>query len=462
MPREFVGIILPNMVSTVVTFFAMQAYQRVPAILNFTSGIKNVLLACQVAKIRVVYTSRRFVDTAKLGELIEAVKGAGITVVFLEDLRERISWYDKLEGSVMASFPSAFYRRINRKKERVASANPAVVLFTSGSEGTPKGVVLSHQNLQANRFQISACVDFSTQDKVFNALPLFHSFGLTGGMLLPVLSGVRVFLYPSPLHYRVVPQLVYNLNATFLFGTDTFLSGYAKCAHPYDFYSLRYVFSGAEKLRPETLSVWAYKFGVRVFDGYGATETSPVIAMNTPMQNRPGTVGRILPGIKYELKSVPGIDVGGVLTVQGPNVMKGYLLNSQPGTIVPPQDGWYETGDIVSIDTEGFVTIQGRVKRFAKIAGEMVSLGMVEQYISDLWPGMQHAVVAIPDARKGEQLVLVTTCKHANREDLIKHVRAAQIAEITIPKKIIVVAKMPVLGSGKTDYVQVKEIVGVE
>lgn len=458
-PREFVGIMLPNMVSTIVTFFAMQAYLRVPAILNFTSGVRNVLHACRIAKLNTIYTSRRFIDTAKLHHLVDEMVKAGLTIIYLEDIRNKVDWVTKLEGSVMASFPAIFYRRINRKKERTASQQPAVVLFTSGSEGTPKGVVLTHQNLQANRYQISSIVDFTTQDKVFNALPMFHTFGLSGGMLLPVLFGIRVFLYPSPLHYRVVPQLVYNLNATILFGTDTFLMAYANHAHPYDFYSLRYVFSGAEKLRPETVAIWSNKFGVRIFDGYGATETAPVIAINTPMQNRPGTVGRLLPGIHYELRPVAGIEEGGELWVSGPNVMKGYLMANEPGTIQPPQDGWYATGDIVSVNSEGFVTILGRVKRFAKVGGEMVSLTMVEQYISKLWPTHQHAVVAVPDARKGEQLVLVTTMASASREEIVKYARSEQVNEISIPRKIVPVSKLPLLGSGKVDYTEVNALV---
>jgi acyl-[acyl-carrier-protein]-phospholipid O-acyltransferase/long-chain-fatty-acid--[acyl-carrier-protein] ligase len=249
------------------------------------------------------------------------------------------------------------------------------------------------------------------------------------------------------------------MNATIMFGTDTFLTGYAKYAHPYDFYSIRYVFSGAEKLRPETLNAWAHKFGVRVFDGYGATEASPVIATNTPMQNKPGTVGRLLPGIKYKIKPVPGIDEGGVLVVSGPNIMKGYLLADSAGQLVAPEEGWYETGDVVTIDDSGYVTIKGRVKRFAKIGGEMVSLAMVENQINKLWPEFQHAVTNIPDPKKGKALVLLTTNPNATREDLVVFAKANQMGEITIPKKIMIVKEVPLLGSGKVDHPAVKVLV---
>jgi acyl-[acyl-carrier-protein]-phospholipid O-acyltransferase/long-chain-fatty-acid--[acyl-carrier-protein] ligase len=333
------------------------------------------------------------------------------------------------------------------------------VLYTSGSEGTPKGVVLSHQNLSANQYQISASVDFTATDIVFNALPIFHSFGLTGGMLLPILSGVKVFFYPSPLHYRIIPELTYDTNATILFGTDTFLSAYAKYAHTYDFYSIRYVFAGAEKLRDETRLTWLEKFGVRIFEGYGATETSPVIAMNSPMQHKVGTVGRIMPGIQYTIDPVPGIDQGGILSVKGPSVMKGYLLAKNPGVLVPPANGWYNTGDIVQIDDAGFVTIKGRVKRFAKIAGEMVSLTMVEQYIDKWMPTYQNCVIAIPDAKKGEALILVTTNPGATREDILTQGKASGMADISIPKKILIFKTLPILGSGKIDLVGLKNTV---
>jgi acyl-[acyl-carrier-protein]-phospholipid O-acyltransferase/long-chain-fatty-acid--[acyl-carrier-protein] ligase len=320
-------------------------------------------------------------------------------------------------------------------------------------------VVLSHENIQANRYQLSARIDFNPSDIVFNPLPVFHSFGLTGGLLLPLLSGIKTFLYPSPLHYRIVPGLAYDSNATILFGTDAFLAGYARCAHPYDFYSLRYVFAGAERVKEETRRVWSEKFGLRILEGYGATETSPVLAINTPMHYRAGTVGRLLPGIRHRLVPVAGIDRGGRLEVSGPNVMLGYLRAERPGEIDPPADGWYDTGDIVEVDEEGVVTIVGRAKRFAKIAGEMVSLAAVEGQVSALWPDHNHAVVSIADSRRGERLVLVTEFGDADRDTLLVHIQENGGSELMVPKTIMRVDRIPVMGSGKIDYVAVKELV---
>ena len=454
-PEERLGLMLPNTSTAVVAFFGLQAFGRAPAMLNFSTGPGPMLAACRVAEVRRVITSRRFVEMGGLEELITAL-GREVDVVYLEDVAAEIDWLDKLRGLASRRFAGRIHERAAGFR---GADEAAAVLFTSGSEGSPKGVVLSHANLEANRHQLSACIDFNPSDRVFNALPIFHSFGLTGGTLLPILSGVRTFMYPSPLHYRIVPEMVYDTNATIMFGTDTFLTGYARSAHPYDFYSLRYVFAGAEKVKDETRRVWAERFGVRIFEGYGATETAPALATNTPMHYRAGTVGRLLPGIEPRLIPVPGIDEGGRLEVKGPNVMLGYFKIDNPGVLQPPEGGWYDTGDIISIDADGFITIQGRAKRFAKIAGEMVSLTAVEGYAATAWPENAHAVVAIPDERKGEQLILVTDRQDATREALLAQIRASGGPELACPRDIVVVAEVPMLGSGKTDYPAVVKLV---
>ncbi len=445
-PREYVALLLPNAVATMIAFFGLHAFGRVPAMLNFAAGAESMALACTGAGVKLVVTSRRFVERAKLAAVIERLAQQA-TILYLEDIGAQIGLADKIVGMVAPRLAGRIHRR-----HAPLPDDPGVVLFTSGTEGAPKGVVLSHANIMANRLQLAARIDFNPSDTVFNALPVFHSFGLTGGALLPMLSGIRTFFYPSPLHYRIVPELVYGENATIMFGTDTFLSGYARNANPYDFYSVRYVFAGAEKVRPETRRTWMEKFGLRLLEGYGATETAPVLAVNTPMHNRAGTVGRLLPNIEYRLDPVPGIAAGGRLVVRGPNVMLGYLRAERPGVLEPPEGGWYDTGDIVEIDDAGFVTIVGRAKRFAKIGGEMVSLAAVESWAGETWPGSQNAVVALPDARKGEQLILISDHAGAARDALLAFAGTRGIPELMIPRTIVHMEKLPLLGTGKIDY----------
>ncbi|MBR3631682.1 MAG: acyl-[Elusimicrobiaceae bacterium] len=454
-PGEKAGFLLPNMTASVVAFFGMRAFNITPCMLNFSIGVKNMLACCKAAKITTIFTSKLFLRQGGLLETAEALKKAGIRLVYLEDLKKEITTWDKLVGLTASYFPRRYYKKV---RGNVGPKDPAVVLFTSGSEGTPKGVVLSHENIQANRLQLQSVLDFGLKDRVFNAMPIFHSFGLTVGTLLPLLCGVPVFFYPSPLHYRIVPELIYDRNATIIFGTDTFFNGYAKMAHPYDFYSVRLAVVGAEKLKEETIRRYYDQFGLRIMEGYGATETAPVMAVNTPMYFKRGSVGRLLPGIEYKLEQMPGVEDGGKLLVKGANIMAGYLRDSNPGVLEPPQDGWYDTGDIVRVDEDGFVFILGRAKRFAKIAGEMISLTAVETEINALWPNKMHAVVNIPDEKKGEQLVLFSTEPTAERGALLAAFKEKGLSELAVPKTIRVVEEIPLMGTGKVDYVKLKEM----
>ncbi len=448
-----IGILLPNSSTTAVTFFALQECGKTPAMINFSAGGHVMVLACNMAQVKTILTSRRFVKLGKLDAAIAELEAAGVKVAYLEDIGAKVGVFDKLAGLLASLFPQISYRRVRRA---TSPDSPAVILYTSGSEGTPKGVALSHANILANCSQLASRVDFGPQDKVLNVLPMFHAFGLTGGTLLPILNGIKTFYYPSPLHYRIVPELIYDTNSTIMFGTDTFLSAYARFANPYDMNSIRYIFAGAEKLKDETRRIYADKYGVRVLEGYGATETSPVIAINTPMHNRPGTVGRLLPGLQSRVDPVPGIAEGGQLLVKGPNVMLGYFKADRPGEIQPPPDGWYDTGDIVAIDEDGFITIKGRTKRFAKIGGEMVSLTAVEAAIAKLWPDAKHAAVNVPDAKKGEQIVLLTECQSATRDEVVRYFRGEKFNELWLPRRVMVVLALPLLGTGKADYQKAK------
>jgi len=445
-----VGLMLPNANATLVAFMGLQAFGLVPAMLNFSAGADGMLAACRAAKLRHIVSSRAFVEKGKLGAVVARMEQQ-VEFLWLEDIRAGIGLRDKLR----AQWDAAFARRL--PGARAAADAWAVVLFTSGSEGTPKGVVHSHRSLLANCAQLASVIDFTAADRVFNAMPVFHSFGLQGGTLLPLLHGVRTFHYPSPLHYRVVPALIYDTDATIAFGTDTFLNGWARHAHAYDFYAMRMIFGGAEKIREETRRLFADRFGVRLLEGYGATETAPALAINTPMNNRPGTVGRFLPGIRHRLERVPGVEGAGRLHVSGPNVMLGYLLPSAPGVLVP-SGGDYDTGDIVAVDAQGFVEIRGRAKRFAKIAGEMVSMTAAESLVATLWPEAQHAVVSLPDARKGEALLLVTTRPDAAVRDILAEARARGVPELMVPRAVLPVAAMPLLGTGKIDYPAVQRL----
>ncbi|MGU3536304.1 acyl-[ACP]--phospholipid O-acyltransferase [Methylobacterium sp. A54F] len=441
------GVMLPNANGAAVTFFALASAGRVPAMINFSAGPANILSACKAAEVDTILTSRAFIEKGRLGPLVEAIAGS-VKLVYLEDVRAQVTTGDKIRGFLGPLAPLVERR----------GADPAAILFTSGSEGTPKGVVLANRNMLANTAQAAARIDFGRSDKVFNVLPVFHAFGLTVGLVLPLVSGVPVYLYPSPLHYRIVPELIYGSNATILFGTDTFLTGYARAAHAYDLRSLRYILAGAEAVKESTRRTYAEKFGLRILEGYGVTECGPVLALNTPMFNRFGTVGRIMPGMEARLEPVPGIDEGGRLFVRGPNVMLGYLRAEKPGVLEPPAEGWHDTGDIVTIDPLGFITIRGRAKRFAKVAGEMVSLAGVEALAAELWPEHPSAVAAVPDARKGERLVLFTEAKGATRAAYQSFAKGRGATEIAIPAEVVVLDRIPMLGTGKVDQVGVTRL----
>jgi len=443
-----VGVMLPTSNGAAVTVLALMSGGRVPAMINFTSGAANILGACRAAQVDTILTAHAFVERARLEKLVAAIEKQ-VRIIYLEDIRKTVTFSDKLRGALRAKKPL-----VKRKPD-----DWGVILFTSGTEGVPKGVVISHRNVLANVAQVEARIDFGREDRLFMALPAFHSFGFMGGIVLPLISGVPTYLYPSPLHYRTVPELVYGICATYIFGTDTFLAGYARMANPYDFRSLRYIVSGGEPIKESTRRIYLEKFGMRILEGYGVTETSPVLALNTPMFNKFGTVGRVLPGMQARLDKVEGVEDGGRLWVRGPNVMLGYLRADKPGVLEPPPDGWYDTGDIVAIDEQGYIAIKGRAKRFAKIGGEMVSLAAVEMLAAELWPNYVSAVVAVPDERKGERLILVTDKHGATRADFQAYARSKHASELMSPAQIIILDKLPLLGSGKPDLQALQKLV---
>lgn len=448
-PKEAVGVLMPNVTNTLALILGMSAFNRIPAMLNYTAGTAGMQNACIAANIKTIITSRKFIEAASLEEVVS--KFTNLNVVYLEDLRAQFGVRDRawLMGYAL-HYPRAAMD--DAKPEDIA-----VILFTSGSEGKPKGVVHSHKSILANIAQVMAILDFNPTDKFMMVLPMFHAFGFTGS-LLPILGGIKIMVFPSPLQYKVIPEVIYDKGCTVLFATSTFLGNYAKFAHPYDFYKLRFVVAGAEKLNEEVRKTYHEKFGIRILEGYGTTECAPVLSANTPMANRHGSVGQLLPGIEHKIEPVPGIEDGGILHVKGENVMLGYYKFDTPAELEPPPDGWYNTGDVVEVDAEGYIFIKGRVKRFAKVAGEMVSLEVVEKIAHTAAPEHQHAATTQSDMQRGENIVLFTTDPALKREDLQIVAKNLGSPELAIARKIVQLEEIPLLGTGKTDYVTLKQM----
>ncbi len=445
-PKEKIGIMLPTGVGAVLAFFAIHAFGRVPAMLNFTAGARNLKAACAAGEVKVIATAHRFVELAKLEQLVEELSTVA-KIIYLEDVREKLSVVDKAAAIIGSLLPHWALKHWPHYDET------AVVLFTSGTEGDPKGVVLSHGNVLANIEQVRAHIDlYPKTDVLFNPLPTFHCFGLTVGALMPLLVGIKAVCHPSPLHVKEITKRVRRTKATILLATDTFISQYARASDDGDLSSLRLAVCGAERVRDETRALLRRRCNLEILEGYGVTEAAPVVAANQPGANKLGTVGKLMAGMEHRLEPVEGIPNAGRLFVRGPNVMKGYLKPDQPGVLLPLPDGWHDTGDVVAVDDEGFIAIRGRVKRFAKIGGEMVSLAVVENCASALWPDNMHAAVSLPDGRKGEQIVLLTDAKQANRAEIVVWAHNHGVAELSLPRRVVHVDQVPVLGTGKTDY----------
>ena len=446
--EKYVGILLPNSLAGLVSFLALHSVGKVPVMMNFSLGDKQFTSCIKTVGLKKMITARQFIEAGKLQRLEDCADSADCDKIYLEDLAKQITFADKLTG---------LWRYWRRRKSSAKATDTAAILYTSGSEGLPKAVLLSHRNLLANILQIHLAVPFNSSDVILNALPMFHSFGLTVGTLLPMLYGVKTYFYPSPLHYRIVPEIAYDIQATAILGTDTFLYGYGRRAHPYDFFSVRFAVVGGEKLKERTEQMWFKKFGVRIFEGYGTTETAPVLAVNTPMFYKENTVGRLLTRIEYRLEKVSGVDEGGRLSVKGDNVMQGYMRADKP-KVLDKADEWYDTGDIVSFDEEGYMTICGRAKRFAKIGGEMVSLTAVEQLLDQMYPDAKQGIIAVEDEKKGEKLVLITSNEEAAVAKIKSYFKEQGISELWIPREVFFTKKPPLLGSGKFDYVAAQKM----
>lgn len=439
-----VGVYLPSSVGTVVALFSLFKIGITPAILNFTMGEQTLLDCCETAELKTILSSKEFIEKANLHEVIEVFQKNGCKIIYLEDVKNKISSVDKVVGLKNHAWSQKSPHQENE-----------LILFTSGSESKPKGVILTHDNLLANMDQALAIIDITPKDKMLNPLPMFHSFGLTIGTFLPILRGISLVVHPSPIQYKIIPEIIYQEDITILLSTPTFLNGYAKNAHPFDFHTVRYAIAGAEGVKEDTKELFYQKFGMRIIEGYGATEASPLIAVNTPMFTKERSVGKIIPGMEYKIENVDGIEKGGSLLIKGPNVMKGYLIH---GKGFVPQEGWYNTGDIVQVDEHGYITITSRLKRFAKIGGEMVSLNLVEQVAMECFDDIGFAAVSISDRKKGERIILYTIKEDVHLRELKKYIKAQKYSSLLIPAEIVKIDEIPLLGSGKTDYVTIEKM----
>ena len=455
--KEAIGIMLPNSVAAICTFFGLNAYGQVPVMLNFSAGVQNIISGIKTTLVKKVVTSKMFVKKAGLEAVVQAIKDAGFTVIYLEEVAKKISLPAKLLAYMQYKVKYVPYK--------ATPDDRAVILFTSGSEGAPKAVVLTNRNVIANVWQIATFETLNRTDVVMNSMPIFHSFGLVLGTLYALYQGAKVFLYPSPLHFRVISDLLYEIGATVMIGTDTFFRSYAKIAHPLDFGSLRLCYAGAEGVKLDTRNLLNERLGARLMEAYGTTECSPAVAGNNMVFNKFGTIGKLCPGMECRLEKVDGIENGGELVVKGPNVMAGYILADEPGVLVEPHNGWYHTGDVVEIDEIGFIRIKDRIKRFAKIGGEMVSLKAVENMICKAYEGKDEfccGVVAIPHENKGEQIVVVTNESSLTTETLREFVKQNGYPELYMPRVILHRDKIPTSATGKVDNVTLKKEVMAE
>ncbi len=437
------AIMLPNTVPTAIVFFAIQYLNIVSAILNFTSGSKNIISCIKKSNVKYVITSKKFIEQNNMLNLINTMNEQDCKFIYLEDLKELIN----IKYKVLALIDLLSRILISKKN---FCKDLAVILYTSGTESDPKGVGLSHENLYANRMQVLKTLNIDKKEKFFTCLPFFHSFGLGIGVLLPVLSGCKVYLYPTPLHFQTIPKLIEETKSTVFFSTDTFLKKYIPFVKKTTFKNLNYLIAGAEKVDNITHEKYL-QFGIKILEGYGVTEASPAVSVNTNENYKLGSVGKFVPEILYKVEKVDGCKDGGLLYIKGKNVIKNYLGKSETFD-------WYNTGDIVNIDEEGYLYILGRLKRFAKIAGEMISLSQIEEFAKNIWPENNSVVCSIKDSSKGEALILLTDKKDANLDIISKSMKEAGFSTLYIPKTLKTIDELPILGSGKLDYRRIQDI----
>ncbi len=450
--RGFIGVMLPTSAGCILTKIALLMSGRIPVMINYSTGAEhNAKYAKRKCDFRTIITSRALL------EKIECPLVDGM--IYIEDIMEKLSTLQKVKAAALSKLPPSVIKVLVKGGNE---DDTAVILFTSGSEKDPKAVQLSHKNINANIKSASNRFNFAGNDTFLSSLPYFHVFGLTVNLWIPLHHGDTILTYANPLEYRKICEIVRDHKATLMVGTPSFFWGYLKKSEKGDFKSLRIALVGADKCPDSLREAYQEKHQQMLLEGYGATECSPVISANSPEDNRPGSVGKPIPDVlvrieHYETGEECGPGEDGRILVKGENVMKGYFDDFEQ-TSLHIRRGWYDTGDMGNIDQDGYLWHVGRIKRFVKIGGEMVSLVKIESVLDSLLPEEAHCcVVEIPDSTKGARIVAVITEK-INEKSTLKQM-AEQLPKIALPKQFIIFEELPKMGSGKIDFRRITEMV---
>jgi acyl-[acyl-carrier-protein]-phospholipid O-acyltransferase/long-chain-fatty-acid--[acyl-carrier-protein] ligase len=465
-----VGVLLPPTAAAAVTNLALALDRRVAVNLNYSLSSELIRFSISEAGLQHVITSRAFLERMpfELGD---------VQLIILEELASQTSLLDKAAAGLMSVLPLPILERV-LGIAGIPADDPMTIIFTSGSTGQPKGVVLPWRSIEANTQMVDGLLHLRPDDVMLGILPFFHTFGYTITLWTMLAMGVGAVYHPNPLEGRVVGRLLRERGVTIVLGTPTFLRAYLRRLPPEDFASVELVATGSEPLSASLSDEFLEKFGVRPFQGYGATELGPIVSANVPASRaigdpalwfREGTVGRPARGVRVEVRdpetgNVVGSGERGELWVTGPHVMLGYL-NQPELTRRVVVDGWYNTGDMVTIDPEGFITIVGRASRFAKIAGEQVPFAAIEEALAPLVGGAEDGapravVTAVPDDAVGERLVVIHTPLEQAPDELVKQLAAAGLPRLFIPAAadFYEIATMPLIGIGKVDLKQINRL----
>ncbi|WP_084301682.1 AMP-binding protein [Desulfonatronovibrio hydrogenovorans] len=449
---RYVGVMVPTSAGCMLSNLGLLMAGKIPVMINYATGAReNSIYAQDRCSFKTIITSKKLLEKLEL----EPVDG----MIFLEDIVASVKITEKLPALIKSKLPE---KMILKSVHGGDDDETAVILFTSGSEKEPKSVQLSHKNIGHNLDSIPKVVHVDHQDVFLASLPLFHVFGLTANFWLPLTTGTTIVSYPNPLEFKVICGLIRQYKVTIMTGTPSFYHGYLRKSQPGDFASVRVALSGADTLAPQIYEGFLEKHDLTILDAYGATETSPAISINTPKASRKGSVGRPIPGVEVKIMDVdtdqilPPGKTGKVL-VKGDMVMKGYLGDLEE-TTMRIHNGWYDTGDMGQMDEDGYLWHKGRLKRFVKVGGEMVSLVRVEEVLNQHIPeDVICCVVGLPNPTKGADVVAAVTSGDLDQRKIIKQM-ARELPAIAVPREFFVVPDIPVMGSGKVNFREVEKI----